>query len=155
MEPVISEELATFLESGLSIIVATRDDGLQPDGALAWAARVHENRTHLTLFLHEKSASAMLRNLERHPWIAIDFDLPTSHRACQVKGQLVSSRKARTNERSFVEQQANAFADDLDALGIPRALTAGWPTWPCTAFEINVTELYEQTPGPGTGERLK
>mgnify|MGYP001439669455 CR=1 FL=1 len=36
---LISRELATFLESGLSITVATCDRELKPDGAVAWAVR--------------------------------------------------------------------------------------------------------------------
>lgn len=152
---MVSEELATFLESGLSITVATRDGEMQPDGALAWAARVHDDRTHLTLFLYEKAAKEMLRNLKAHPLIAIAFDRPTTHRACQVKGVYLSSRRARAAERAVVERQVEGFAADLEGIGIPRAMTAGWATWPCTAFEMRVTELYEQTPGPGAGEPLK
>ncbi len=153
--PRISDELAAFLESGLAIVVATRDGELQPDGASAWAARVHESRDRLTLFLHEEAGREMLRNLASHPEIALDFDRPTTHRACQVKGRLVGSRPARASERALVDRQAEAFAADLEAIGVPRVLTSGWRIWPCLAFEIEVTQIFEQTPGPGTGEPLK
>lgn len=155
MEGLISEELAAFLESGLAIVVATRDADLQPDGAAAWAARVHEDRNHLTLFFYEDAAAQMLRNLKDFPQIAIDFDRPTTHRACQVKGLLVSSRPATETERPEVERQIDAFSCDLEAIGIPRAMFAGWKTWPCTALEVRATAIFEQTPGPGTGERLQ
>ena len=87
--------------------------------------------------------------------IALDCDLPTTHRACQVKGRFVSSRPARKAERAEVERQVQAFTADLEAIGIPRAMTAVWKTWPCTALELRVTQLFEQTPGPGTGEPLR
>jgi hypothetical protein len=152
----ISTELATFLESGLSIVVATRDRDLQPDGAVAWAARVHPDGGRLTVYLHEMAAREMLRNLEQHPGIALDFDLPTSHRACQVKGNYLSSRRAREDEREIVNRQIDGFAADLEGIGIPRNLTeVAWQLWPCMALEVEVTDLFEQTPGPGTGERLK
>lgn len=150
----ISDELAEFLSSGLSIVVATRDAALQPDGVAACAARVHEDRDRLTVWFYEEAAEEMLRNLRQHPEIAIDFDLPTSHRACQVKGTFVGSRPAREDERAEVDRQLDAFADDLEKIGIPAAAFAGWKSWPCTAFEIRVTELFEQTPGPGAGEPL-
>jgi hypothetical protein len=155
MEALISEELAGFLESGLSITLATRDDELQPDGAIAWAARVHDDRAHLTVFLYEKAAAAMLRNLASHPEMALAFDLPTSHRACQVKGLFLSSRRARTAERAEVKRQVEGFIADLEAIGIPRAMTAGWTFWPCVALELRVTQLFEQTPGPGAGEPMR
>lgn len=150
----ISTELASFLESGLSIVMATRDDDLRPDGALAWAARVHESGTHVTVYLHEQAAREMLRNLEKHPMIALDFDRPTSHRACQVKGTYRSVRPARDDEREFVLNQVDAFAADLEGVGIPREMEVGWQAWPCLAFEIEVAQLFEQTPGPGAGAPL-
>jgi hypothetical protein len=152
---VISEPLATFLESGLSINVATRDGELQPDGEVAWAVRVHDDRVHLTVFLYEKAAPAMLRNLQRHPEIALALDQPTSHRACQVKGRFVSARRGRTTERAEVERQVNGFFTELEAIGIPPAMVTGFKTWPCVAIEVRVTQLFEQTPGPGTGEPLR
>jgi hypothetical protein len=99
-QPLISDELGGFLESGLSINVGTRDGKLQPDGAIAWAVRVHDDRAHLTLFMHKEAAQAMLKNLRAHPEIAVTFDLPTSHRACQVKGRFVSTRPAKAAERT-------------------------------------------------------
>ena len=151
---VISTELAAFLESGLSIVVATRDADLQPDGAIAWAARVRKDGKRLTVYLHEQAASEMLRNLEQHPGIALAFDLPTSHRACQVKGNFVGVRPARATERKEVERQVDRFSNDLEHVGIPREMGAGWQPWPCVAFEIEVTQLFEQTPGRGTGGLL-
>lgn len=151
---LIPDELARFLESGLSIVIATRNGDLEPDGTGAWAVQVHADRAHLTLFLHEQAAEAMLANLESHPEIAIDLDQPTTHRACQVKGRYRSSRRARKAERGEVDRQADAFVADLASIGIPPVMTSGWKRWPCRALEIEVTELFEQTPGPGTGEPL-
>ena len=51
----------------------------------------------------------MLRNLKVHPEIAIAFDLPTSHRACQVKGCFVSTRRGKAAERAEVERQVDRF----------------------------------------------
>jgi hypothetical protein len=155
MKAPISEELAAFLESGLAIVVGCRDAQLRPDGAWASAVRVHEDRVHLTLFMTEEGASCMLRHLRAFPQIAIVFDLPTSHRACQVKGELVRSRPAREEERPLVERQLDAFTADLAAIGIPREMSMAWRSWPCTALEVRATTIFEQTPGPGTGEPLR
>ena len=150
----IDDELARFLASGLAITVATRDGDLQPDGAWAWAVRVGEGGTELTVFLYEEAAAAMLRNLETWPEIALVLDQPTSHRACQVKGRYVSSRRARAAERAEIERQVEAFRDDLEGIGLPRALNAGWRFWPAVALRVEVTDVFEQTPGPGAGAPL-
>ena len=154
-EAKISEELATFLESGLSIVVATRDGALEPSGANGWAAAVSADGTRLTVHLYEDAARAMLANLEAHPEIAIDFDLPTSHRACQVKGRFLDARASRADERAGIDRQVAAFGRDLGAIGVPASMLAGWVTWPCRAIDLHVTQVFEQTPGPGTGEPLK
>jgi hypothetical protein len=154
-DPRISQELAHFLESGLSVVLGTRNGDLEPDGAVAWAIRVHERGDRVTVFLHEIAAREVLRNLKSHPEIAIDLDQPTSHRACQVKGLYQSSRRARPDERALVLRQLDLFATDLEAIGIPRRMTEGWKVWPCRALDVKVTQLFEQTPGPGTGGPLR
>jgi Pyridoxamine 5'-phosphate oxidase len=150
----LDEDLARFLESGLAITVATRDGEMQPDGSWAWAVRVEDGGSELSVFLYEEAAAAMLRNLTAHPEIAIVVDQPTSHRACQVKGTFLSSRPARPEERAEIERQVGLFRADLGVIGLPAGLTAGWVLWPATALRVRVTDVFEQTPGPGTGGRL-
>jgi hypothetical protein len=117
--------------------------------------RIDPDGAYLTVFVHGRAAPALLRNLERHPEIALAFDRPIDNRACQVKGRFESSRRARPGERPEVQRQADGFLAQLEAIGIPRALTAGWAVWPAVALRLRVTELYEQTPGPGAGEPLR
>jgi hypothetical protein len=150
----IDETLARFLESGLAITVATRDGELQPDGSWAWAVRVEDGGAEVSVFLHEEAAAAMLRNLAAHPEIALVLDRPTSHRACQVKGTFLSARAARSEDKAEIERQVGLFRADLEAIGLPEGMTAGWVLWPATALRVRVTDVFEQTPGPGTGGRL-
>ena len=154
-EPRITLELAEFLESGLAIVVGVRDGDLNPDGAAAWAVEVDEERSRFTVYLHEIAAAELMRFLRSHAEIAINLDQPTSHRACQAKGVFVGTRAARDDERELVDRQVEGFRKDLAEIGFPPALTAAWRTWPCTALDVQVTQLFEQTPGPGTGGPLK
>lgn len=154
MKRLLTPELATFLESGLSIVVGTRDASLRPDGAAAWAIRAHDDGVHLTVFMHVENVSRLMPNLTVCPQVAVTMDLPTTHRACQVKGDVVSIRAALDDERPEVERQLDAFNRDLEALGIPRVMFSGWKAWPCSAIVVRATDVFEQTPGPGTGERL-
>ena len=154
-KPPITDPLANFLESGLAITVATRDGDLQPDGAWAWAARVHKDRIRVTLYFFEKAAVDVVRNLESHPAIAAVLDQPTSHRACQLKGTFLASRPAQDSDRALVERQLEGLRTELAAIGIPRAMTVGWEYWPCVAVSMRVEQLFEQTPGPGAGEPMR
>ena len=153
-DPRIPDDLAAFLESGIAIVAATRDGDLQADGAVAWAAKVHEGGASLTVYFHEQAAREMQRNLGAHPEIALDFDQPSTHRACQVKGRCTGSRPAREDERALVTRQVEGFANELEKIGIARTVATAWSTWPCTAIDVKVAQLFEQTPFPGTGGPL-
>lgn len=155
MERLIPDELAAFLESGLAMVVGTRDAALRPDGAAALAVRVHPDRAHLTLFVSDASAARLSRSLAESPRIAVVLDLPSTHRACQVKGTVVSVRPATEAERPEMDRQRDALNLDLESIGVPSAMFAQWRVWPAVALEIRVQELYEQTPGPGAGDRLQ
>jgi hypothetical protein len=151
---LISKEIAAFIESGVAIVVGTRNGDLEPDGAAAWAVRVEPDGDRVTVFMYEEAGRAMLRNLRSFPEIALDIDSPITHRACQVKGVYLSSRAATEDERPLIERQIDGFGHELETIGIPRAMTDGWKTWPCLALEVRATQVFEQTPGPGTGELL-
>lgn len=155
MERPIPDELAAFLESGLAIVVGTRDAALRPDGAAALAMRVHADGAHVTLFVSDASAARLSHSLAQSPRIAVVLDLPSTHRACQLKGTVLSVRPATDAERPEIDRQRDALYRDLESIGIPSAMFAEWRVWPSMALEIEVQELYEQTPGPGAGDRLQ
>jgi hypothetical protein len=71
-----------------------------------------------------------------------------------VKGEFVAMRQADETEQAPVVAQWNGFVTSLEHVGIPRALTAAWTTWPAVAIRLRVTALFEQTPGPGAGAPL-
>ena len=153
-KPTLSDDLAAFVASGLSITLAVRDANLESDAAPAWAALARDDREHVTLYVPADAARPVLVRLRAHPEIAVLFDRPTEHRVRQLKGRYVRSRRARVAERAEVERQLDGFRRDLETFGIPRTMSAEWKVWPCVAIEMRVTEAYEQSPGPGTGERL-
>jgi len=151
---MISEELAAFLVSGLSISVATRDEGLAPTGLRAWAALVEEDRRHVEVFFHAKNSDAVVANLEDNGRIAVLFVHPSTSRACQLKGTFAGSRPAKASERREVDRQVDGFTTDLEVIGILKNVTAGWKYWPSIAVRFRVEETFDQTPGPGAGGRV-
>lgn len=154
-QPVMTDEFVAYLESGLSITVGTRDGALNPNGARAYAIKIHDDRVHLTAFLFARAAPAILQDLESHPEVALALDRPSDSRACQLKGRFVSSRRGRAAERPEIERQVNGFLRELEMLGIPRAMTEGWKFWPSVAIDVRITDIFEQTPGPGAGEPMR
>jgi hypothetical protein len=148
---VLDPQLATFLQEGLSIHIGTRDGTLQPAGARAAAIKVESDGRHLVVYLPEVAAPRLLADLENNGQAAISVGRPVDDRACQVKGTLVDVRPAAPDERALVAEQWEGFMRQLELIGIPRAMAAGWSMWPALAVRLKVTAVFEQTPRPGTG----
>ena len=151
---MIDPELAAFLQQGLGLHIGARDEHLQPEGARAIAVRVAEDGVHVVIYVAEIAAARILPPLRANGQVAITCVRPVDDRACQVKGTFVDARPAQEDERQPVEQQWNDFLGQLERIGIPRATTPGWTTWPAVAIRVRATAVFDQTPGSKAGTPL-
>ncbi|MEA2752320.1 MAG: hypothetical protein QOI41_6463, partial [Myxococcales bacterium] len=159
MQPLatpISEELASFLESGISILVGTRDAQRRPTAMRAMGASVAADRRTVTIFLPEQTAARTLANLalEDGGRIAVTFSRPSDYRSLQIKGRCLGTRRTTEEERTKLESYSAAFVVDLEVVGLARQLTERLTSWPSIALQVAIEDLYEQTPGPGAGQKL-
>jgi hypothetical protein len=150
----IPEELVDFFEGGTSILVGTCDAAQRPENARAVGARVARDRRRIEIYLNEATAARTLANLKTNPRIAVCFCRPIDHRTVQVKGRALSSRTADDSEKVVVERYLSAFVEALYLVGMTRSLTSRLGRWPSVVVELEVSELFHQTPGPGAGRRL-
>lgn len=152
---MIDPELAAFLEGGVAIHIASRNERLEPNGARVVAVKVDADGSHVTAYVPKIAAPSVLADLEANRQAAIGFGRPTDDRACQVKGEFVDSRAATGRERSTIVTQWEALLGNLEQIGIPRQVMESWRIWPCVAIRVRVTALFSQTPGPGAGAPLR
>jgi hypothetical protein len=151
---MITGELASFLQQGLSLHIGVRDERLQPDGVRAIAARVEEDGRHLVVYVAEVAASRILPQLHDNGHAAVAFARPVDDRACQVKGTFIDARPVGEAAREDVMAQWNGFVNQLEQIGITRKAVLGWTIWPAVAIRLKVTSVFEQTPGTGAGTQL-
>ena len=123
---MIDPQLATFLQEGLGIHLGTRTAQMEPNGVRGLAAKVEDAGRQLIVYIPTVAAPRVLPDLESNGHAVVVFGRPTDDRSCQVKGIFMSSRAATTEERFVVLAQWNGFLDKLGAIGIPRAMAAGW-----------------------------
>jgi hypothetical protein len=152
---LIPPELVEMFESGVSILVGTRDASLMPDASRAVGAVVHRNRHQLTIFLPTDAAERALANIRDNGHIAVAFSSVLDHRTTQVKGRVVEDRPATEEEREICAGYRVALGEVLGMTGLARAVVRGVTVWPSTAITLEVQDLFQQTPGPGAGERLE
>ncbi|WP_242356963.1 MULTISPECIES: pyridoxamine 5'-phosphate oxidase family protein [Anaeromyxobacter] len=151
---MIPAQLAGFLESGVSVLVATRDARLSPDALRAMGVRVERGGAELTVFLPAATSREALANLRDNGRIAVCFSRAADHRSVQVKGRAVEVGEAGADERERVERYLDALADAWGVIGIPARATLRLAHWPCHAVRVRVEGVFVQTPGPDAGAPL-
>lgn len=151
---MIPQAMLDLLETGVSVVVGTRDATLTPECTRAWGIRVGKDRASVTIYLTEAISGKTLQNLKDNGQIAISCTRPTDHIACQLKGRLRGIRPANQRDREHSKIWHREFVGELVAIGVPASVGEAWITEPALAVDIDVTDVFHQTPGPGTGEKV-
>ena len=151
---MIPPQVLELLRTGVSIVIGTRDASLMPECTRAWGILVGVDRASVTVFLTEPISKKTLENLRENGQIAISCARPTDHTACQLKGRVRVIRAANEHDREANRRWYRDFLGELTAVGVPSHLGEAWITEPRLAVEVDVTDVFEQTPGPGAGEKV-
>ena len=151
---MIPPAMVDLLQTGVSVVVGTRDADLMPECTRAWGIHIEKDRRTVTIFLTEAISRQTLRNLRENGQIAISCTRPTDHVACQLKGRLRAIRPADQRDRERSRHWHREFVEEIVAIGVQAEVGEAWITEPTLAVEIDVTDVFQQTPGPGTGEKI-
>jgi len=151
---MIPDPIVELLETGVSVIVGTRDASLMPECTRAWGVRVGADRGTLKIFLSETIAGKTIDNLRENGMIAVSCTRPTDHITCQVKGRVRWIKPVTSAERGLSRRWHGEFMAELRAIGVPSELCDAWIAEPTIAVEIAVIEVFDQTPGPGAGRKV-
>ena len=156
----ISAELKAFLESGVSVVVGTRDSTFVPEAVRAWGPRVGQDRRSVSLCVALATSGRTLNNLRDNGCVAATFALPTSYKTIQLKGRCVGTARPNPQDLAAVERHRNSFLASTDKIGVPKRFTEG--LWQRELMESAVMvkirfvaeQAFDQTPGPDAGSLL-
>jgi len=129
-------------------------DGV-PSGCRAVAATSNDDLRTLTIYLPIATSRDVIANIAATKRIAVAASHPPTHHTVQLKGTTTSVRLASDGEAELVRTRFDAFAEVLHAIGIPRRIGRSITLWPAFAVDMNVEEIFEQTPGPNAGALLR
>lgn len=152
--PPLPPEVVTFAESGLSLLVGTRDEDLIPDSVRAVGIKIWPGSSQLTVFLPAATSARAVANARVTRQIAVTLSYPPTHRTIQIKGTVREVREAGADDRPVIEEYIGAFAEVLCSVGLSRHLTRRVTRWPAFAVDVEMVEVFAQTPGPGAGDRM-
>jgi hypothetical protein len=156
----ISAELKAFLESGVSVVVGTRDADLVPEITRAWGLLVSKDRKSISLCVPLATSHKTLDNLAGNGQITVCCSLPTSYKTVQLKGQGIETADPSRADLTAVARHREAFGRLNVRIGVPRQrIETFWrrelETSPdLVKVRIVPEQVFDQTPGPDAGSPL-
>ena len=156
--PLIDEELAAFLQSGISMHAASVGPGNVAHITRVAGCRVEPDRRCVTVYVVESQSRELLGHLRAKGTLAVVFTKPKSARTVQLKGTDARIVAVRPQDAVDVDRQVAAFDADLRAIGFPDRFgwtLAGGSPLGLAAVAFTPTSAFVQTPGPSAGQVLR
>jgi hypothetical protein len=154
---VIDDALKAFLESGVSIVIGTRDEGLVPEIVRAWGLHVSRDRRRVRLSVPDATSVRTRTNLVTNSHIAVSCSLPSNYETVQLKGRHLRTTSPSADDLLRLERHRESFASVNESFGIPRARVEAFWQRELTGSPLFVTihfvvqAVFNQTPGPTAG----
>jgi len=149
--PVLTAELVEYMESGVSLLVGTRDAALRPTSARGFGVEIDVAGDAATVFLPAPGAALTLSNLRENGQIALTFARAFDHRSLQVKGHLLSISETNERQRGLQQRYFAAFSEGLLIIGHRQKVLRRIRYYPSYAVSFRIESMFDQTPGPGAG----
>lgn len=157
LPPLLPDEVADFIQGGVSMTVASRDERLVPSITKAVGCRVSPDRRQVTVLMFAEPAEAVARDIARHHQVAVVYTRPSTNRTVQLKGRDVTSVPVQPADVALVRRYLVLFAADLGQLGWDQAYVEAlfWHD-PSQLIAIRFTpeSAFQQTPGPAAGQAM-
>jgi hypothetical protein len=155
MALLLSEEIVEFVESGVSVLVGSRNAEMRPECIRGFGATVSKDRSRLAVYLTAELATRMRADLEENGRVAIAFSRFVDHKTLQLKGRVVALRAGTPDDHAAQQRYIAAFGEHLSIAGLPRSILRRVRLGTLLVVDLDVEEIYLQTPGPDAGRRLE
>jgi hypothetical protein len=156
----ITAKLRAFLESGVSVVVGTRDGNLVPEVTRAWGLLVSKDRKTISLCAPFATSRKTLDNLADNGQITVCCCLPTSYKTVQLKGRCIQKADPSRADLAAVERHREAFGRMNERIGFARQRTEAFWRSELESSAVLVKlrfapeQIFDQTPGPDAGSPL-
>ena len=150
-----SARLERCLEQNVSLVLGSVDAHGQPCTCRALALGSGDELASVTVYVPVSTSRDTIANVASTGRLTIVATHPIDHYSIQLKGIAGTARLARDDEQEFVGRGFDGFAELLHTIGVPKRITNAVTRWPAFAIDMKVEEIYDQTPGPKAGTRMK
>jgi hypothetical protein len=127
---------------------------LVPEAQRAAGVRVWPGACRLTVFLPKSTGEISIANLQQNGRLAVTMSQIETHRSVQLKGNVIAIRDADEADRAHVERYAAGLRASFAWIGVPEGVTRGLNLWPAWAVDMDIVNVFAQTPGPVAGVKM-
>jgi len=152
----ISAELAAFMQSGISVILASVTADLQPIAGFALACRIDDTGT-VRVLLRKPANLALMDVVAQGRPVAVTVSRPHDHRSIQIKGPAAHISVVHPDDLPEIARQTAGMRDELIGCAFDPVLSSAYVAYEpgeVVALELKPDRIFVQTPGPDAGSEL-
>jgi hypothetical protein len=151
---MIDEKLRAFLVAdGVLGYVGTRDSDNKPHGHRVWGWRVEGERT-IALFVPKRFAGRIEEAAAAGEPLAFTPSSALTFETYQLKGKLVGAGPCDDADRAESAAHLERLRPMWNAFRVPDEVAAAFTTPVDIVVRFEVSEIFDQTPGPKAGAAL-
>ena len=154
---MIPGKILRFLEQDANVgFAGSRDRDLVPFGHRVSGWRIGADHRTMTVLLPDEFLPRLLESLQDNRELAVTIEAFPSHETYQFKGHYLSHRAVDDGDVEVAERVRRRWVKSLKMLysDAPEDVLKGFVSRPSLAVDVEVVEIFLQTPGPGAGSRL-
>ncbi len=142
-----------LLATGVAVIVATVDSANKPALTRGWGVEFDGAVHRLDLCVTAPVGSATFANLIDGAIVSVTASQPTTYRTAQLKGMIDGVGDPTDQQRERIQDHLGAFAAEVAQLGITEGAERLFVD-DLLSIGVVITDVFDQTPRVGAGERL-
>ncbi len=152
---MIEADVVDILEAGSALIVGLVADDGAPVAGRGWGLTFADGAARARLLLGEATLAALGTSDQVGAPIAVTGCNVLTLRSAQVKGPITAVAPADDADLVRLRRYCDAFFDDVGQVdSIPREMMERLVPSAVVACDIDVIEVFDQTPGPTAGSTV-
>ena len=148
------ERVIQYFDVTLAMCLGTRDANLRPDFCRVVGSALSDDNV-FKFYIGKKASDQATSNLDDNGRIALTMVNPFNYQCLQIKGRYIRYYEADSLDMANIRKYLDSFGEVMKKLGIPEDSPYNWPHDPGLVIEMELDEVYEQTPKKGAGEKLE
>lgn len=117
--------------------------------------RVNEDKEHVTFFVPKQSFDLISDNFNERPSVSLLMASLRNFESYQIKGEYISHKICTEEEIAYYQPKVTGLIDLCNSMGLNgNKIFDSYIEEPNVAVKVLCKETFEQTPKPGTGNKL-